>query len=195
MGSHLSPIQKLAALVHIGSYLAQPLMVGLLLLTLPLLGQPQMLQMPLAALLVVVLAAPLLYTVAQAALYHDWPRRIAYLPVLILVGAGIAWSTTRAVWQGGVRWGGVFARTPKFRIEGRRGDWSASRYRLAPDGTVIGEAALALYAAAGLAVAWSRGFYGAMPLLALYAAGFGLVAGLTLWQARGGLDSSRTSPP
>jgi hypothetical protein len=34
-----------------------------------------------------------------------------------------------------------------------------------------------------------------MPLLALYAAGFGLVAGLTLWQARGGLDSSRTSPP
>jgi cellulose synthase/poly-beta-1,6-N-acetylglucosamine synthase-like glycosyltransferase len=195
VGSHLSPIQKLAALVHIGSYLAQPLMVGLLLLTLPLLGQPQMLQMPLAALLVVVLAAPLLYTVAQAALYHDWPRRIAYLPVLILVGAGIAWSTTRAVWQGGVRWGGVFARTPKFRIEGRRGDWSASRYRLAPDGTVIGEAALALYAAAGLAVAWSRGFYGAMPLLALYAAGFGLVAGLTLWQARGGLDSSRTSPP
>jgi hypothetical protein len=123
-----------------------------------------------------------LYTVAQSALHDDWPRRMLYLPVIVLVGTGIAWSTSRAVWQGITRWGGVFARTPKFQLEGRQGRWTDSVYRLRPDWTVIGEAALALYAAAGIVLAAARGSYGAIPFLAIYAVGFGLVAALGLGQ-------------
>ena len=62
--------------------------------------------------------------------------------LLLAVGAGMTWSTTRAVWQGLTTWGGVFKRTPKFRIEGRSGRWNANAYRLPSDWTVLGEIAL-----------------------------------------------------
>jgi len=152
------------------------------------------LHLPLAALILVSAAPPLLYAVAQSALHDRWPRRMLYLPVIILVGTGIAWSTTRAVWQGLIRWGGTFARTPKFRLEGRQGRWADSAYRLRPDWTLIGEVALALYAMAGIVVAWQRGSYGAIPFLAIYAAGFGLVAGLGLAQWLGRPAPVRQTP-
>lgn len=180
--SELRPTQKLAALLHIASYFTHPLMVGVLLLSLPLIWAGRSLQIPLAALVLVSFAPPVLYTVAQSALHGDWPRRILYLPVIILIGTGIAWSTSRAVWQGITRWGGAFARTPKFCLEGRRGRWADSVYRLRPDWTIIGELALACYAGVGIGVAAARGSYGAIPFLAVYAVGFGLVAALGLGQ-------------
>lgn len=179
----LTLTQKLSALVHIASYFTHPLMIGVLLLSLPLIWAGQPLQMPLMALLLVSIAPVILYSVAQKALYGDWRRRLYYLPVIILVGTGIAWSTSRAVWQGLTHWGGVFARTPKFRLEGRQGGWTNSAYRLRPDWTVFGEIVLALYAVVAMGVAWQRGTYGALPFLGIYAAGFGLVAALGLAQA------------
>jgi cellulose synthase/poly-beta-1,6-N-acetylglucosamine synthase-like glycosyltransferase len=175
--SQLSLPQKAMALIHISSYLTHPLMVILLLVSLPFLllgghGSIWFAWLGLAS-----LGPPLLYAVAQAALYRDWGRRMTYFPVLATLGAGISWSTSRAVWQGLTRWGGTFRRTPKFRIEGRAGDWAGSRYRLQPDWAAVGEAALLLYALAAIAVAAARGSYGAIPFLLLYAVGFGLVAG------------------
>lgn len=192
--SELGPAQKLAALLHIASYFTHPLMLGVLLLSLPLIWSGRSLHLPLAALILVSAAPPVLYAVAQSALHGDWPRRMAYLPVIILVGTGIAWSTTRAVWQGLSRWGGTFARTPKFRLEGKRGRWADSAYRLRPDWTLIGEVLFALYALAGIVVAWQRSSYGAIPFLAIYAAGFGLVAGLGLGQWLGRPSSPRVVP-
>jgi hypothetical protein len=186
--SDLNGAQKLGALLHIASYFSHPLMIGVLLLSLPLIWAGQSIQVPLALLLIVSTAPPLLYTVAQMALHSsDWPRRMLYLPVIILVGTGIAWSTSRAVWQGLTRWGGTFARTPKFHLEGRQGRWSDSAYRLRPDWTIVGEIALAIYAMVGVGLAWARGSYGAIPFLGIYAAGFSLVAilGLTQWLRRG----------
>jgi cellulose synthase/poly-beta-1,6-N-acetylglucosamine synthase-like glycosyltransferase len=180
--SDLNIAQKLGALVHIASYFSHPLMIGVLLLSLPLIWAGQSIQIPLALLLIVSTAPPLLYTVAQRALHGDWPRRMLYLPVIILVGTGIAWSTSRAVWQGLTRWGGAFARTPKFRLEGRQGRWTDSAYRLRPDWTLAGEIVLACYALLGVWIAWVRGSYGAIPFLGIYAAGFGLVATLGLLQ-------------
>ncbi len=180
--SDLRLSQKLAALLHIASYFTHPLMLGVLLLSLPLIWSGRSLQIPLAVLIFVSMAPPVLYTVAQRALHDDWPRRILYLPLIVLIGTGIAWSTSRAVWQGIIRRGGVFARTPKFCLEGRQGCWADSIYRLRPDWTIIGEAVLALYAVAGIVLAALRGSYGAIPFLALYAGGFGLVAALGLGQ-------------
>jgi len=180
--SDLRLSQKLAALLHIASYFTHPLMLGVLLLSLPLIWSGRSLQIPLAVLIFVSMAPPVLYTVAQRALHDDWPRRILYLPLIVLIGTGIAWSTSRAVWQGIIRRGGVFARTPKFCLEGRQGRWADSIYRLRPDWTIIGEAVLALYAVAGIVLAALRGSYGAIPFLALYAGGFGLVAALGLGQ-------------
>ena len=86
---------------------------------------------------------PPLYTVAQSRLHPNWGRRMLYFPLLAVVTVGITWSTSWAVGKGLSGWGGQFLRTPKFRLEGRSGDWSESRYRLRPKAMTIGEIVLA----------------------------------------------------
>jgi cellulose synthase/poly-beta-1,6-N-acetylglucosamine synthase-like glycosyltransferase len=183
--SNLRWYQKLMALVHISGYLSQPLIVLLLLTMLPILWQQAAPPAFLAALVFASLGPPLLYGVAQAALYRDWKRRFLYLPALLAVGAGMTWSTTQAVWQGLTTWGGVFKRTPKFRLEGRTGKWTSSAYRLGTDWTVLGEIALFVYAVVTASVAILRGQYAALPFLALYVVGYAVVAASSLWQGRG----------
>jgi cellulose synthase/poly-beta-1,6-N-acetylglucosamine synthase-like glycosyltransferase len=190
--SPLSLRQKLMALVHVSGYLTQPLVVVLLLTSLPLLLWPQRTPGIAVAFGLAGLGPPLLFAISQAVLHPHWPRRLLYLPVFMVVAAGITFSTSRAVYEGLTRWGGAFRRTPKFRLEGRAGSWTGSGYRLRPDGAIFGEIALMLYALAGLAIAWHQGQYGSMPFLLLCALGYGIVAWMGLWQARPGL---RTSPP
>jgi cellulose synthase/poly-beta-1,6-N-acetylglucosamine synthase-like glycosyltransferase len=180
--SDLTGRQKLMAIVHISSYLTQPLMILLLLTTLPVLWFPQPASSVLGGLWVVSLGPPLLYLVAENSLHEDWRRRLLYFPVLAAVFAGISWSTSRGVWQGLTRWGGTFRRTPKFRLEGRGGRWADSTYRLLPDGMIIGEVFLMLYALATVWIAWTRHQFGAIPFLLLFVFGFGIVAGSAILQ-------------
>ena len=175
--------QKTMGLLHLSSYLAHPLMVLLLLVTLPLLTLPgggtPALGWAGVALGLTGLGPPSLYAVSQWALYPDWRRRFGIFPLLAVIGVGIAWSDTRAVWRGLTRWGGDFARTPKFRLE-RRGDrWTESRYRL-PPGDIVGEVALTAYALATVYAAAVTGNGGLIPFLLLYAVAFGTMAVLGL---------------
>lgn len=174
--------QKAMALVHLSSYLAHPLMVVFLLASLPTLLVPDSALLPLGSLSLMCLGPLLVYAVSQQQLYPDWGWRLRALPLLVLVGIGIAWCNTRAVWRGLARWGGTFARTPKFRLEGRAGRWADSRYRLQADKSTIGEVVLALYALTAAFVAYVTGRYGMIPFLLLYAAAFGTVAGIGLAQ-------------
>lgn len=183
--SDLRWYQKLMALVHISGYLSQPLIILLLLTMLPLLWTGQATPSFLLTLVFASAGPPLLYAVAQAALYRDWKRRFLYLPALLAVGAGMTWSTTKAVWQGLTSWGGVFKRTPKFRIEGRAGLWNGNAYRLPSDWTVLGEIALFVYAVLTAGVALLRGQYAALPFIMLYVVGYAVVAASSLWQGRG----------
>jgi cellulose synthase/poly-beta-1,6-N-acetylglucosamine synthase-like glycosyltransferase len=180
--SDLTRRQKLMALVHISSYLTQPLMILLLLTTLPVLWFPQPASSVLGSLWVVSLGPPLLYLVAESSLHRDWGRRLLYFPALAAVFAGISWSTSRGVWQGLTRWGGTFRRTPKFRLEGQGGIWADSAYRLLPDGVIFGEVLLMFYALVTVWTAWTRHQYGAVPFLLLFVFGFGIVAGSSILQ-------------
>jgi cellulose synthase/poly-beta-1,6-N-acetylglucosamine synthase-like glycosyltransferase len=146
--SNLTPAQKLLAIVHIASYLTQPIMLFILLASLPLVLTSQHASGLVGWLWLASFGPPLLYTVAQARLHRDWPRRMLYFPLLAAVTVGITWSTTCAVWKGLFGWGGQFLRTPKFRLEGNVGNWSASRYRLRPNTMIVGEIALLGYAVA-----------------------------------------------
>jgi cellulose synthase/poly-beta-1,6-N-acetylglucosamine synthase-like glycosyltransferase len=182
----LSGIQKVMALLHLSGYLAHALMVLLLLVTLPLLLLGVTPPAPGNVGLLMGLGPPVVYLIAQQQLYPDWGKRLRDFPLLILVGIGIAWNNTLAVWRGLTRWGGAFARTPKFRVEGRSeagvGHWLNSTYRLGIDRSVIGETALALYALGSTVIAYAVGQYGMMPFLLLYAAAFSTVATIELVQ-------------
>jgi cellulose synthase/poly-beta-1,6-N-acetylglucosamine synthase-like glycosyltransferase len=189
--SNLTPGQKLMAIVHIASYLTQPIMLFILLASLPLVLTSQQASGLVGWLWLASLGPPLLYTVAQTRLHRDWPRRMLYFPLLAVVTVGITWSTTCAVWKGLFGWGGQFLRTPKFRLEGNAGDWSASRYRLRPNAMILGEIALTGYAVATSWAALSRGEYGMVPFLLLYVIGFGVVAASSFWQGRGAAAVAR----
>jgi cellulose synthase/poly-beta-1,6-N-acetylglucosamine synthase-like glycosyltransferase len=175
--------QKIMALVHLSSYLAYPLMVLHLLISLPLLLMPNSVQLPLGGLGLMCLGPPLVYALAQQRLYADWGRRLRAFPLLVLIGLGVAWDNTLAVWRGLTRWGGTFARTPKFRLEGRSGRWTNSRYRLQPDGAIIGEIVLTFYALSAAFAAFVTGKQGVIPFLLLYAAAFGAMASMGLAQS------------
>ncbi len=174
--------QKVMALVHLSSYLAHALMVVLLLLSLPMLFMPDSALFSLGGLGLMCLGPPLVYAISEQRLYPDWLRRLRALPLLALMGIGIAWCNMQAVWRGLTRWGGTFARTPKFRLEGKAGRWADSHYRLQADGSTIGEIVLALYALVTAVLAFVTGRYGMIPFLLLYAAAFGTVAGMGLAQ-------------
>jgi cellulose synthase/poly-beta-1,6-N-acetylglucosamine synthase-like glycosyltransferase len=180
--SRLKIPQKLMALVHLSGYLAHALMVILLLVTLPLLlfdvTPPSLGNVG----LLMGLGPPLVYIISQWHLYRDWEWLLNF-PLLMLVGVGIAWSNTQAIWRGLTRWGGTFARTPKFRVEGLTGNWIQKRYKLGIDKSVIGELMLTLYALTAALAAYIVGEHGMIPFLILYAAAFGTVAGMELRQA------------
>ncbi len=175
--------QKVMALVHLSSYLAHALVVLLLLISLPMLLLPDSVQLPLGGLGLMFLGPPLVYAISQHQLYPDWGRRLLRaFPLLALIGIGIAWCNAQAAWRGLTRWGGTFARTPKFRLEGRDGRWTDSGYRLQVDGSTVGEIVLTFYALVTAGVALVTGRYGTIPFMLLYAASFGTVAGLGLAQ-------------
>jgi len=175
--------QKAMALLHLSSYVGHALMVPLLVLSLPLVLFPNPFGFVLNGLGLVCVGPLLVYTVSQRHLHRDWQRRLRAFPLLALFGLGIAWENARAVCRGLARWGGTFARTPKFRLEGRTGGWADSEYRLDSTGSLFGEIALAIYALSAAALAVRAGAWGMIPFLLFYAAAFGTVAGVELKQS------------
>ncbi len=178
----IGPIHKLLGLLHLSGYLIHPLLILLLLLTPVTLLVPSPLGDVSRLLGPLCLGPILVYCTGQWTLYRDGWRRLLAFPVLVLVGTGIAWGNTVAILQGLTHWGGVFARTPKFRLDGGAQNWRRSPYRLTQDRSVVGEAFLAVYAIATIAMAWSLDQTGAVPFVLLYALSFGLVAALSLYE-------------
>ena len=178
---------RLQGWIHLSYYLAHPLMLIVLLITLPLLWHGLLDRWALVCLSLATLGPPLLYVLSQHALYGNWRERLKALPVLICLGMGLALSNTVAVVEALLGVKSAFQRTPKFQIEGERGGWQSSAYKLPAGNLVWAELLLALYALLTVFAALSRGNIGAVPFLLLYVFGFGYVSlsGLTQARSRG----------
>jgi len=200
------PAARLEGLIHLGAYFCHPLMLLLLLLMLPLLwlGSPD--SNPLRWLLpylgLASVGPPLLYAIAQWQLHRDetgrerWIGRLLYLPLLVLIGTGIAVNNTLAVVRGLTQRAPAFRRTPKFHLEGSADRWQDKSYALPLDSTTIGELTMAAYALLTVAAALIRGHVYAVPFLLLYVSGFSLMAGMGLlqsWQRRPNRAAKRSS--
>jgi cellulose synthase/poly-beta-1,6-N-acetylglucosamine synthase-like glycosyltransferase len=164
---------RLEALLHLSVWVAHPMSLLLLLLTpLLLLGQIPV-TFNLTVFWLVALGPLVAYALSQRHLYSDWMQRMAYMPVLALLGTGLALSNTVAIACGLLGRDLTFRRTPKFRIESQGDRWIGNRYALPFDWLTVGELALAAYAMATLVVALVVGNYLAMPFLLLYVGGYG----------------------
>jgi hypothetical protein len=166
---------RLEAMLHLSVWIAHPMSLVFLFLTLPMLLGQISLTFNLTIFWLVALGPIFAYALSQRHLYPDWKRRMAYMPVLALLGMGLALSNTLAIIRGLLGCSLPFRRTPKFHIERRDDRWIGSRYALPFQWITVGELALAGYALATVAVAVAVGNYLAIPFLLLYAGGYGYI--------------------
>jgi cellulose synthase/poly-beta-1,6-N-acetylglucosamine synthase-like glycosyltransferase len=174
---------KLEALTHLTNYLVHPLMVINILATLPVLYFSERLgNVPDAIIGIAAVFFSLgtfgpiaMYLVSQKVLYNRWFNRVAWMPVLTMIGTGIAVSNTRAVWQALTGKKSTFIRTPKLRIEGSS-DKVNDRMKYAGhvklDKTPFLEFLMGIYSLMIIytAFAFDRTMF--VPFMVMYAAGF-----------------------
>lgn len=175
MAAPLPFFNRLQGLIHLSNYLVHPLVLILLILTVPLMRSHGSFLSPLILLSIGSLGQPVLYVLSQWALYPDWRRRLLFLPLLTFLGIGISLSTTCAVWEAVTNRRNDFQRTPKFHIERSTDTWTDKRYALSFDRVVLGEALLFLYSLLGGLIALHINNYVTLAFLALYTLGFGYV--------------------
>ncbi|MHC5210195.1 MAG: cellulose synthase family protein [Planctomycetota bacterium] len=189
---------RIQATLHLTHYLVHPLMLLVALLAAPVLlsGRGMPLSAPTfalaAALLLLGTCGPTtLYITAQRALRTDWRKRLVSLPVLMLIGTGIAVSNTRAVLEALAGVDSAFVRTPKRSMTDANSARSPTGYKLPLDTVFVVEAAAAAYSAWGLSLYLQHGRWLIGPFLALYTLGFTSVALLSLREALRGLRRGR----
>jgi hypothetical protein len=112
------------------------------------------------------------YITSQKALHKDWLKRIMYLPGLMAVGIGMTIPGTKAVLEGAVGFKTPFVRTPKFSVEGKKGEWMSKKYRCDIGFLTIVEILFGVYFIFGIIYAWNIGIYGVIPFLLLFMCGY-----------------------
>lgn len=180
----LSWIVRLMAFLHLTGYIVHPLMLCLLLLTLPVgLIDPFAFKIfPFSFL--AGFGPPLLYLVANARQTPPLLERLKLIPLMTITGFGISLSTSIAVFEGLLGKGGNFVRTPKLNLsnthEQKR---TIDRTYLQPISRLVwGEIALGFYALlTGIVLADSIG-WGIIPWMLIYTTGYFYIAGLNLIQ-------------
>ena len=133
------------------------------------------------------------YAVSQRERGPGWVRSLLFLPALMGVGIGLAVNNSRAVVSGALHRGGVFERTPKYRIEQRRDGWRGKRYKVAQDSAVLVEGLLAIYFAVCFVVAIQLHMWPSLPFLYLFLQGYTYMFLLSVLPARRARRGS--SPP
>ncbi|MCB1173034.1 MAG: glycosyltransferase family 2 protein [Leptospiraceae bacterium] len=186
---------KAEATVHLLNYSVHPLMVLNILLLLPVLtieiwsdmsytDFPLLVLFAAASLLGVATFGPLtFYSYSQRELYQDWRQRLWYLPMLTILGSGIALSNTRAYLEAVIGKQSAFQRTPKLRIESQN-DLTISRkkYRQAMDPMFLLEIGMGLYCLGTVYFAVVADRFLVTGFLLLYAAGFFYIGLGSLWE-------------
>jgi len=176
---------RLMAFLHLTGYMVHPLMVCLLLLTLPV-G----LLVPFAFKIFPFsvfagFGPPLMYLISSSRQTPPLRERLRLLPLMILTGFGISLSTTIAVLQGLLgKDRGKFVRTPKLnRSNARRQNEVIDRAYIQPLSPIVwGEIALGVYALlSGMLLGGYVG-WDILPWMMIYASGYFYIAGLNLVQ-------------
>jgi cellulose synthase/poly-beta-1,6-N-acetylglucosamine synthase-like glycosyltransferase len=178
---------RFMALMHLTGYFVHPLLLSMLLLTLPvgLLVPGAFKVFPIIS-LIAGLGPPLLYLTATATQHRSILKRMSTFPLLVIVGFGLSLSTTVAVLEGLFSKGGAFIRTPKLNVNNQRKiKQKFDRSYIAPISSMVWiEIILGLYAlTSGIVLmpylGWSILFW-----MVVYMLGFFYIAGLNLIQHR-----------
>jgi cellulose synthase/poly-beta-1,6-N-acetylglucosamine synthase-like glycosyltransferase len=199
LGTPLPARVKFEAFVHLTNNISYPLMLLLSLLIFPamLLRRGTSARMLLLVDLPFFLAATasvlIFYLMSQVAGGSGWRRQVRYLPALMGTGIGLSVVNAQAVLSGLFQRGGIFHRTPKYRIEGSDQEWRTKRYRAGISSTFVVEAVLAVYFVACTCYAIAAGMWLSVPFLLLFVQGYGYMSALSILPALDALRPRRES--
>ncbi len=169
---------KLEAVLHLTHYLVHPLMLIVVLTSLPMLFTQWFyasLSYPIMFFSLITLATSgpsSLYCYSQCLLYRDWLKNIKYLPLLICLGTGIAVSNTKAILEAFGKRTGAFIRTPKYDIWSKADNWRRKVYRSPESLLSILEFLMGCYALVALILFLTLRKYFISPFLVIYTLGF-----------------------
>jgi cellulose synthase/poly-beta-1,6-N-acetylglucosamine synthase-like glycosyltransferase len=173
-----APGEKLESWYHLTGNITYPLMVILSLVLFPALivrynqGWFELLLIDLPLFILSFSSVSAFYITSQKALHKDWLKRIAYLPGLMAVGIGMTIPGAKAVLEGAFGVKSPFVRTPKFSVEGNKGEWMNKKYRGDIGIVTILEIAFGLYFACVGIYCWTLEIYGVIPFVLLFMWGY-----------------------
>ncbi len=193
---------KLEAFVHLTNYAIHPLMLINILITLPILSfdflyTRSIFVSIMATLFTIATFGPMtFYAFAQKQLYpNDWKRRILHVPLMMIVGCGIAVNNTRGFIEAIIGKQSPFVRTPKHGITSRSDKWKNKNYHAKVDYMTIFELLFAGYAITTIIVALITKRYLVIPFLLIYTISFLYVSMSSIFQnavARRAIRQSQT---
>ena len=184
----VSKFKKVQAFLHMTGYMVHPLMLLLALLSLPVLALT--LQVKTNAVVYAILSVPLIlsilapstmYSVGQFKATPHWRKRILLMPLLMVVGVGLALSNSRAILEAAMGRESEFVRTPK------RGGQQIKAYKMKMPWAGVLEVLLGVYCTYTLSAYIVADKFAVSPFIAIYAAGFLFIGLSTIAQALGTL--------
>jgi cellulose synthase/poly-beta-1,6-N-acetylglucosamine synthase-like glycosyltransferase len=170
---------KAEAFFHLTANISYPLMIVLSTMLLPVMivrfqqGWFQMLLIDLPLFLASTCSISSFYLVAQKELRpKTWWRTFLYMPFVMATGIGISVRNAQAVIEAIVGKQSEFARTPKFKIEGKTGTFAKKSYKNKAGWIPYAEVALGIYFAMTVVYAIINDNYGTVPFLLLFVWGY-----------------------
>jgi cellulose synthase/poly-beta-1,6-N-acetylglucosamine synthase-like glycosyltransferase len=181
---------KAEAFFHLTANISYPLMVLLSTMLLPAMivrfyqGWLQMILIDLPLFLASTCSISSFYLVAQRELRpKSWWRTFLYMPFVMAIGIGISVRNAQAVIEAIIGKKSEFARTPKFRIEGKQDTFVAKKYRNKSGWLPYAEVALGLYFALTVVYAAANENYATIPFLLLFVWGYLYTGFMSLGQS------------
>ncbi len=120
------------------------------------------------------------YISSQREIGRGWKETARLLPFLMSLGVGLCLNNVRAVLEALAGRPSEFTRTPKYRIEGDRGEWRDKKYRAAKNFSTAGEILLSVYFFGAILFAAVENYWLGIPFLLVFFNGFAYTAALSL---------------
>jgi hypothetical protein len=181
---------KAEAFFHLTANISYPLMVLLSTMLLPAMivrfyqGWLQMIVIDLPLFLASTCSISSFYLVAQKELRpKTWLRTFMYMPFVMAIGIGISVRNAQAVIEAIVGKKSEFARTPKFRIEGKKDTFVAKKYRNKSGWMPYAEVLLGIYFGLTVVYAAMNENYATIPFLLLFVWGYLYTGFMSLGQS------------
>jgi len=170
---------KSEAFFHLTANISYPLMVLLSTMLLPAMivrfyqGWFQMIVIDLPLFLASTCSISSFYIAAQKELRpKTWLNTFLYMPFVMATGIGLSVRNAQAVLEAIAGKKSEFARTPKFKIEGKSGTFAAKKYKNKSGWMPYCEVALGLYFVLAVIYAFRNENYATTPFLLLFVWGY-----------------------